>query len=374
MRLLIATPLLAPDIGGPATYVKILLNELPRHGVEIDIAFFGEVRHRSKVVRHLAYFWLIFKKARGVDIVYALDPVSVGFPARLAAFLMGKKFMVRIAGDYAWEQGTQRFGVSDTLDDFSKRSGYGLQVSILKFVQFIVASSSEVIIVPSNYFKSIIVNWGVHEGKIKVIYSVFELKDEIKGKQVCRDLFGIHGIILLTAGRLVPWKGFPMLIELISGLKNKYLESTLLIAGDGPMRKDLEALVLKYGLEDHVKFLGNVAKDKLAHYVSASDVFLLNTSYEGFSHQLLEVMAIGTPIITTPVGGNVELIKDEISGLFAPFDDKTVWLEKIEMILGDPAFGEKLVRGAKKEIANFTVEKMVEDLLAEFAKVEHKAQ
>jgi glycosyltransferase involved in cell wall biosynthesis len=369
MKVLLATPLLAPDIGGPATYAKILLEEIPKRGIEIDTAYFGEVRDKPKILRHLAYLFLVLRKTRGVDIVYALDPVSVGLPARIAAYLAGKKFMIRIAGDYAWEQGMQRFGVIDTLDDFSKRSGYGFSVSVLKFIQFMVANSARKIVVPSNYFKGVITNWGVREEKIKTIYSVFEFSQTIPDKQACRDELGIHGTILLSAGRLVPWKGFPLLIQLLSELKSKYLEIKLYIAGDGPDRQVLEALVRRFGLEEYVVLLGQLSKETLSKYVRASDVFLLNTSYEGFSHQLLEVMAIGTPIVTTPVGGNVELIKDEVSGLFAPFDDKRVWIEKTTSLIEDQSFSQTITDGAKKRVSTFTVERMVDELVATFNEI-----
>jgi glycosyltransferase involved in cell wall biosynthesis len=255
MKILLATPLLSPDIGGPATYAKILFDELPKQNITITTAYFGEIRHLPKIIRHIAYFYLVLKKTRGVDVVYALDAVSVGLPARMAAFLSSKKFLIRIAGDYAWEQGVQRLGVVDNLDDFSKQSGYGLQVSLFKFIQFVVAITADKVIVPSNYFKGIVMNWGVPSEKIKVIYSVFGLPESTITKQTCRDELGVHGVLLLSAGRLVPWKGFGMLIELVSELKNKYPEVKLLIAGSGPEQKALEALISKLNLGQYVVLL-----------------------------------------------------------------------------------------------------------------------
>ena len=63
--------------------------------------------------------------------MYALDPVSVGLPASLAALVLGKKFILRVAGDYAWEQGRQRFGVTDELDEFQLKK-YGWRVERLR--------------------------------------------------------------------------------------------------------------------------------------------------------------------------------------------------------------------------------------------------
>src|SRR6185436_880397 len=104
MRILVATGLYPPESGGPATYSKFLVEKLPALGVEVSVLPFSRVRYLPKLVRHVAYFFACASLAREADIVYAQDTVSVGLPAALAAFVARKKFMVRVPGDYAWEQ------------------------------------------------------------------------------------------------------------------------------------------------------------------------------------------------------------------------------------------------------------------------------
>ncbi len=108
MRLLIATPLYPPDVGGPATYAKILEETLPSRGIAVTVVSFGSVRHLPSGVRHLRYFLNVLSVARKADIVLALDPVSVGLPALLAVRLLRKRFAVKVVGDFAWEQYMQR--------------------------------------------------------------------------------------------------------------------------------------------------------------------------------------------------------------------------------------------------------------------------
>jgi glycosyltransferase involved in cell wall biosynthesis len=69
------------------------------------------------------------------------------------------------------------------------------------------------------------------------------------------------------------------------------------------------------------------------------------------------------------VGGNVELIKDEVSGLFAPFDDKRVWIEKTTSLIEDQSFSQTITDGAKKRVSTFTVERMVDELVATFNEI-----
>src|SRR3989338_4633570 len=118
-KIVIATPLYPPESGGPATYAKVLEQELPKHGFEVTLVKFSDVRKRW--FRHLRYFRLMLKAARGADLVYALDAVSVGFPAMLAAKGRRKRFVVKVVGDFAWEQGSQRFQKVGSLDEFVRR-------------------------------------------------------------------------------------------------------------------------------------------------------------------------------------------------------------------------------------------------------------
>ena len=98
-KILIATGIYPPDMGGPATYSKLLADELPKRGIEVRVLTFGAVRHLPKVIRHLAYFFKTLSQGREVDIIYAQDPVSVGLPALWAARLLGKRFLLRLGGD-----------------------------------------------------------------------------------------------------------------------------------------------------------------------------------------------------------------------------------------------------------------------------------
>src|SRR3989338_6307476 len=106
-KIVIATPLYPPESGGPATYAKVLEEELPKLGIDVVVVKYSDVRRRF--FRHLRYFLLVSKAARDADLVYALDAVSVGFPAMLAPKRRRKRFLVKVVGDFAWEQGSQRF-------------------------------------------------------------------------------------------------------------------------------------------------------------------------------------------------------------------------------------------------------------------------
>ncbi|HOG37382.1 MAG TPA: glycosyltransferase family 4 protein [Candidatus Paceibacterota bacterium] len=360
--LLIATGLFPPDIGGPATYSKILSVELPKRGILVKVLSFGEVRHLPKLVRHLVYTWKVFRLAAKSEVIYAQDPVSVGLPVMVACALRCRPYFLKIVGDYAWEQGSQRFRVIDLLDVFSIRTNYAWPVRVLKKIQLSVACRAKKVIVPSEYLKKIVSNWGTPLEKIQVIYNAFEAPGILPGKVSLRQKLDFNGPVITSVGRLVPWKGFPLLIDLIPELTVQFSGLKLFIIGEGPEREKLEKQIIDKKLTN-VFLIGRLPQSELLKYVKASDVFALNTSYEGFSHQLLEVMWCETPIVTTAVGGNVELIENGKTGFLVGHGNHNDLKEAIEKILSDHDLADRLAEAAKTKVSEFGKDRMIEKLL-----------
>lgn len=361
-NILIATGLFPPDVGGPATYSKMLVDELPQWNIGVSVASFSGVRRHPIFYRHILYAREIYRKLKSADLVYAQDPVSVGVPAALAARALGKPLVLKVVGDYAWEQGVQRFGVTETLDTFvagGKKPGL---VRVLDAAERFTARRAVRIIVPSQYLKRVVSLWGVPTRKIAVIPNAVSVGGHIPDRRSLRKM-AEGGKMLVSAGRLVPWKGFPALIEVMDEVRKKFPDAVLLIIGSGPLEAALEEKIRKLGLERNVRLTGAVPRRILHCYVKMADAFVLNTDYEGFSHQLLEAMALGTPVATTRAGGNLELIEHGRNGLFFDYNNKEEMKKAILRLLRDPALAKKLARAAesrtKKLTAEFVLEKTV---------------
>ena len=341
MKILIATGLYPPDIGGPATYTKMLEAHLPKHGVQLTVAPYGWVRRYPKLFRHIAYTWKLIRESSDCDAIYALDPVSVGLPTYIAHMITRKPYLLRIAGDYAWEQGQQRFGVTQLLDEFVRSdTKHPVFVRILRWVQRRVARSARHIVVPSNYMKTIVTAWGVGEDEITSIYSALHKIEVEETKDAIRTMFDYRGTVLVTAARLVPWKGIGTLISILTTLKEAIGDVTLVIIGDGPLKHDLEQRVLSSGLKDVVRFVGSLPQSSLGAAIKGADIFVLNTAYEGMSHQILEAMDLGVPVVTTKVGGNIELITSGVNGLLVSYDNRDELASAIERMTTHEEFRE----------------------------------
>lgn len=351
MRLLIATPLYPPEPGGPATYAKLLESEFPG---EVAVVKFRDVRKYPKGIRHIVYSWRIFRAARSSDMVFALDPVSVGLPSLCAAYLRGKPFAVKVVGDYAWEQGVQRFGISDSLDSFVERKHVPFPVWLLKKVQLLVVTRAHKVIVPSEYLKKIVGAWGIPLNQIHVVYNAIELE---RGGSVPSALSVPAFPRIVTVSRLVPWKNIDQLIEAVSRLPS---DASLVIVGSGPEDFRLKALAAEK-LPNRVFFTGPLSHADVLATTESADIFVLNSSYEGFSHVLIEALMLGKPVIATDAGGNTELITSGENGILVPVGDVSCLARTLEGLITDTLMRESLAETAKKRSTLFSTETLVRE-------------
>ena len=352
-KLLITTGLYPPEIGGPATYTKMLEEHLPKLGYEVSALPFSSVRHLPKFVRHVAYFFLCFKATLKHDVVFAQDTVSVGLPSLCAAKLARRKFIIRVPGDYAWEQSTQRYGVTDTIDSFQTKK-YARRVELFRMIQRFVVRGAERVITPSDYFRELVTGWGISVDSAVTIYNGIDLSALPK---LPETIPSEH--VIVSAGRLVPWKGFEMLIRLLVDLPERW---TLVIIGEGPERESLEARARELGVHGRVRFTGRLSREEVFGWYKVGTVFALNTSFESFSFQIVEALACGVPIVTTNIGSIPELVTDGVEGILKEPDDAAGFLAAIKSVLEDEERWSERVRKGKEKAQIFSIEETTKKL------------
>lgn len=173
-----------------------------------------------------------------------------------------------------------------------------------------------------------VVSLGAEADKIRVVGNgVDSAKFSPMPKVEARTVLGLpaDAPVLVSVGGLVERKGFHRVIEVLPALRREFPDLKYLVVGgasaEGDWRSQLEAQVARLNLKDAVKFLGTLPPERLRLPLSAADVFVLATRNEGWANVLLEAMACGLPVVTTDVGGNREVVRDEQLGCVVPFGD-----------------------------------------------------
>ncbi len=132
-------------------------------------------------------------------------------------------------------------------------------------------------------------------------------------RAAAKAALGVPGPLVVSAGALIVRKGHDVVIEAMRDLPG----ATLLIAGEGPERARLHALIARLGLEDRVRLLGAVPHAELPRLLGAADASALASSSEGLANAWVESLACGAPIVITEAGGARELLTDDAAGRIA---------------------------------------------------------
>ena len=163
--------------------------------------------------------------------------------------------------------------------------------------------------------------------------------------------------LITVCGRLTSSKNYPLLLKSFAIIQRE-IKARLLILGEGEKRKSLEDLVDKLGIQDKVMFLG--FQKNPFKYIAKSNIFVLSSSWEGFSIVIVEAMACGVPVISTRCpSGPDEIITDEVNGLLVPVANVDAMAQAILRLLKDESLSNRLAEAGKKRAKDFKVEKMV---------------
>ncbi len=376
MRLIIASEIFPPDIGGPATYVTRIVPEFLKAGWEVKVITYADVKKVAtesqlgyeviKIPRNniLSKFIIYIKElnrlAKQADLIYAQGPIASGLPSLIVKWLAGKKVIMKIVGDVAWERARNRYDIKELTDEFQNKK-YSLAIEFGRWLEHFIVRQMDKVIVPSQYLKKIVGQFGAKPDKIQVIYNALEEIDCNLSKEQARVELGYSGKILFSMARLAPWKGYEALINIMPRLEEKFTEIKLVIVGDGPMFASLKSQVLSLKLEDYVELVGSVPHEETGKYFKAADLFVLNTGYEGLSHVLLETLSMKLPAVVSNIGGNPEVIEDGKNGYLFEFDNKEEMFNKICDLLSNGVKQKEFVEAGSKKLEQFTFKRMIDE-------------
>lgn len=361
MNILIITGIFPPDIGGPATYVPAVAASLNARGHDVRVITLSDTpetgfsahpfpvvrihRNIPRPVRMIKTIAAVIRFGRKADILYvnglALESVA-------ANFFIRKPLVQKVVGDLIWERSTAAGIITDRLETFQKKR-YGFRVEFLKKLRAYWTAKSDLVITPSEYLKRIVQGWGVAGDNIKVIYNAVSPQADADTDGSC-PFVDDHTIV--SVGRLVPWKGFDALIDAVSEIEG----AKLVIIGEGSMRAELENRIEKAGLKNRVWLTGALLQHEVGAVLKKTKVFVLNSTYEGFPHIVLEAMAAGAAVIATDAGGTGEIVQNGKNGLLIPAGCDSSLKQSVAQLLDNGHLRKALVEQGYKTAEMFSRE------------------
>ncbi|HET6873843.1 MAG TPA: glycosyltransferase [Acidimicrobiales bacterium] len=152
---------------------------------------------------------------------------------------------------------------------------------------------------------------------------------------------------VLCVGRLTPEKGQTVLLDAAAHLVGGGAPVHFIFAGWGPSLEDLQGQVQRLGITDRVTFAGAVGQDRLADLFASADAFCLPSFAEGVPIVLMEAMASGVPVVTTPIAGIPELVRNEESGVLVPPGRADLLATALQRLLDDPVEARRLAANGR---------------------------
>ena len=166
------------------------------------------------------------------------------------------------------------------------------------------------------------------------------------------------GNILTAVGRLVPQKGFDLLLAAFAKICRDFPDWTLVIYGEGHERRKLEQLRDQLGLPDRVKFPG--VSDRPGSWIETTDVFVQSSRFEGWGIVLLEAMAAGLPVVSFDCEfGPREMITNDVDGLLVPNGDVAALSAALARMVTDGALRQRLGEQASVSAKRFSHESVM---------------
>ncbi len=168
--------------------------------------------------------------------------------------------------------------------------------------------------------------------------------------------------VVAFAGRLVPEKGADVLVEAFARVTARIPRAKLLIAGEGPDRRRIEAKIARLGLGSRATLLGHLSPNQLEERFADASVQVVPSRWEEpFGTVAAEAMMRGTPVVATAAGGLAEFIRDGDTGLLVPPSDVARLAEAVLSLLDDPLDADRIGMNGRKFALRFLTEDVFVD-------------
>jgi glycosyltransferase involved in cell wall biosynthesis len=364
VKVLIVTGIWPPDVGGPASHAPEFAGWLRSQGIAAEVVTTADrapapqpyavhwvTRTLPPGLRHAEVVRIVAQQARHADVIYEISMLG---RSTLGSTLSRTAFVAKLPSDPAYERARRRGLFAGDMDAFQRERG-GVGIRALRLARDTELRRASHVVCPSAYLRELAIGWGVAPDRVTVVPNPAPPVPAMAPRDELRARLGFDGPTLVFAGRLTRQKTLEVAFEAVARVPDVQLR----VVGDGPERAQLEARD-----PERVTFLGPQPRERVLEEFRAADASLLSSAWENFPHGVVESLAVGTPVISTDIGGVAEVVTDGENGLLVPAGDPAALGAAIERYLADPALQERLRAAAPASLGAFAADEVYGRLLA----------
>ncbi len=339
-RIVLATGVYPPDIGGPSTYVKKLAVLLKEAGHAVTIVHFAATtreyddagirvyavgRDQNVAGRYFGFFKRLWTLSGEIDLLYAFDIVSVGIPAALVRFFKPRLTLVaRLGGDFLWEKAFNNGWTTAALSTYFSESKNGYE-RLMMFLNRTILRQADGLIFSTAWQKELYEKtFGAVPGVSTVIENAVPRSTAAMADSAPKEYLDV-----VFAGRFIKLKNLSLLIAAVAEVPG----ARLTLIGTGPDEERLKNEVRTRGLENRVTWVATLPHDELQERVRAAGVVVVPSISEISPNVVFEAISQGVPVLVTRETGINEELK-KVLMTFDPFNKEE--LRAALMRLTDP--------------------------------------
>ncbi len=284
MNILIATPLLSTQSGGPAQYAVNLKECLQQKRHKVHTLAFQSVARYPSGLRHLFLFFKALRCVYGTDAVIVLDTFSIALPVVIAGFILRKRIIVRVGGDFVWEQYVERTKEKITLSEFynSKPSLSAKELVSFLLQKKIVFSCANTIVFSTTWQRDIwLTPYSLMKKNVVVIENAFVPHTSSRRTNTNSDT--------------VVWIGRNITLKNVDVLD-----------------KAMDIVKMKYPTVNYQKY-SNIPHTEVIEVLKNSKLLVLPSLSEVSPNLVFEALVLGVPVVMTMECGLANMLADTVT-------------------------------------------------------------
>jgi len=325
MKIVIATGIFIPEIGGPATYAVKITEELLKLGHEVKIVSYSDqseydfdkdlvypvfrIKRTNKLVNYFNYFKTLQKVAKDANRIYSFDHFSAGIPTALFCSIFKKDFYIRVGGDFIWERYLDLHEETISLADFYKQ---GLHLTAekkrFKIISWVFHRTTGIIFTTTFQLKIFQEYYKLAPERLFIVNNPINKVTQISRDNVNKEI--------IMAGRFINKNNILNLIKAFKDIKDHSYK--LILIGEGSIKPKMVQLIKELNVSDRISIETKLSREDLGKRMANAYFGIWPSLTDISPNSMLESLSANVPVVSSTEIG-FDWLKDKIK-TFDPRD------------------------------------------------------